>query len=277
MPNDLFDKKFRKRWIWGSLLLICTGIAIAIFALSLRLYTTWYRTHRPLHRANDMSFHTSLFISSCAPLCTTLGFLAGTLHYKRKRAKFGKYDVRMRRQGRGYWIDPTDAEDKSKELEAKKLNEHLKGGAGPLREEVVVKTWHAHRKTMLNPMNWGFGHHYGRGDEEFLPTHLNAPASGPGHMSILNPYGWYHNKPSAPSKPPAVQRSDSLRTCDNDETTKKGVQSIWLKDKLRESARNGYEGREKRRENWEEDVGKELDAVGGSAWWWEKGKGGGKK
>ena len=163
----------------------------------------------------------------------------------------------------------------------------MKGKAGPTPQAsgAVQKAHAAHRKTMLNPMNWHFTHEH-KTDVE-APSHLAAlSAHSHPRLSIANPFGWHTNKPDTttplptivePQRPErAMSRSDSIRTCDNDETTKKAVQSIWLKDKLRESARKGYEGREKRKENWEEDVGKSLGEIGGSGsnWWWEgKGKG----
>jgi uncharacterized iron-regulated membrane protein len=134
-------KKHRQRCVCGGLALIMSVLGIVIFGIALYKYTIWWRTTRLLKEANDALFTTLLLTAASAPFLSTLGLLAGGLYYHRKRRKFGKYDVRMRRQGRGYWIDPSDADEKKKEKEAAELNKGLKGQRGRRARYLQMVPW----------------------------------------------------------------------------------------------------------------------------------------
>jgi hypothetical protein len=121
-PPPKPPKNYKKHYMCGSLLLLESAIAITIFTLSLREYTLWYRTTHHLQRTNDLIIHTTLFIATCAPLCAILGVMVGVIYYWRNRTKYGRYESSMRRQGRGYWTDPADAEEVRRWTEAKKIN-----------------------------------------------------------------------------------------------------------------------------------------------------------
>ncbi|KAH7379396.1 hypothetical protein DE146DRAFT_626264 [Phaeosphaeria sp. MPI-PUGE-AT-0046c] len=107
-------------------LLIELALAVTLFALSYHNYTTWWRTTHHLSRTNDLIIHTTLFIGMCAPLCAILGTGAGAAYYWRKRRMYGKYDVKMRRKGQGYWSDPSDSVEKELSIEALRVNAEIR-------------------------------------------------------------------------------------------------------------------------------------------------------
>ncbi|KAF2027618.1 hypothetical protein EK21DRAFT_71606 [Setomelanomma holmii] len=229
MANKPLIKKlnatYKKRLVCGSLALACLLLASTIFALSTRAFLTWYHNTHPLHRANDLTIHTPLYIASCAPLCTYLGILGGVLYYRRKRNKYGKYEATMRRQGRGYWIDPSDAEDKKKVDAAKKLNTEPRV-PGPR----LVPVGKVERMSIFGPLGWG-----GRIGGEQGSTSVRE--EGRGGMSVLkrltnlHPLGWGDNneyRPRTAEPERTLSRADSIRSCKDDPVVERAAQDIWL-------------------------------------------------
>lgn len=138
-------------------------------------------------------------------------------YYWRKRLKYGKYDTKMRRKGRGYWIDPSDGEDKSVEDGA------LRANAGIRRERTRAEKI-AKEEEQLREQ--GVGH-----VSFALPVQPKRETKRISFFS--NPYGWVAKNKSDAAEEGAgggggLGRSDSVRTCESDETTRKGVADIWL-------------------------------------------------
>tara|TARA_R110002003_G_scaffold40_5_gene2632 strand:+ start:11934 stop:12719 length:786 start_codon:yes stop_codon:yes gene_type:complete len=254
-PTKKPDPIYRKRWICGSLALICFILAAIVFGLSTRKFLTWYQTTSPLHRTNDLAIHTTLYIASCAPMCVYLGILGAFFYYRRKRNKHGKYEATMRRRGRGYWIDPSDAEDKKKVDLAKKLN------AEPRVKPTHTATTSAPHKSIFNPSGWALGN----AQDEKIHS-LTAGTSAAKRLTNLNPFGWGNNNEhwprtahvpvnnrgdndielgNVPREPErALSRSDSIRSSKDDPIVEKGVANIWL-SAVRGSA-NSYGSRHAR-------------------------------
>jgi hypothetical protein len=236
MPNPDPDKekpRSLERPFWFSLLFISFVLSTTLFAISYRKYSTWYRTTPPQHRTNDLILHTTFFIATCAPLCSILGVVASATYYWRKRRKYGKYDIAMRRQGRGYCVDPSDAVDLNMIDEAKRLNAVKKGSAPKTEEEGSELS-----QDVLKPFSWFAG------EEQRTATQQMAK-----RVSFFsNPYGWVR-KDEGKGKDVdwGLGRSDSVRTCEDDERTKKGVADIWL-------GRSGTEGRTKGKARWDKKM-----------------------
>lgn len=275
--SDLFSwKKFLRYWICGLVFIAAFAIALTIFVLSLRLYLPWYHATTHSRSDNELLLHVIFLLGGFAPLANILGAIVGGLYYLHKRLTHGPYDVWMRRQGRGYWINPTDAEEKSKEKLAAELNKHLKGKAGPTPQVHVsvlpVKRVHHkhHRMSMLNPFHWGAHHEHSPHDIEAQRDHLATPTRA-NILSFLapNPYRFIRARPQT-SRMESVHEMDdlsaqlpkhhlsaqqpksrftrnaaSIKTSENDEMTHTGVSKIWtknppplqLRDRIKERAK----------------------------------------
>lgn len=147
-----------------------------------------------------------------------LGMCAAAAHYWRKKCKYGKYKVNMRRKGRGYWVDPSDKVDGESEREAGRWNERRekekKARAKQMEEEADTSSNNAtQQQEILAPAEE-------RNDDGFTKQCMPF---------FSNPYGWVAKKtepePNMPEQ--ALGRSDSVRTCKNDEGTKRAVADIW--------------------------------------------------
>jgi len=251
-------KYFSKHWIRYLLILIVSPLAVCIFIRSLRLFLTWYRATQHSRRDNELLLHIFLLTCACSPLACILGLIGGAIYYLAKFVKFGKYDVRMRRQGRGYWIDPSDAAEKTKEKHAAEMNKDLKGEAGPTPERVLpaplpIKTaQHGHRMSMLNPLNWGSNNEHAPRDVEALPDYLGAStpsSSRTGYFSSLayNPYRYTKAARLQTPRMQSVDETDDLprlpaiRTSENDDVTAVGMArvrgTVSLKDRIKERAK----------------------------------------
>jgi hypothetical protein len=132
MPTDSSGKpgpkkedeqpKARKQPIFILLFNIELAIAGTILTLGVRNFASWYHDTRLKKRQNDILFYTIMLIATCAPTCVFAGMLIAAAYYYTKRKMHGECKVLMRKQGWGYAMDSTDAEDKGKEDEAKKIN-----------------------------------------------------------------------------------------------------------------------------------------------------------
>ncbi|KAH7067758.1 hypothetical protein FB567DRAFT_457912 [Paraphoma chrysanthemicola] len=218
-PNPLY----RKRLICSSLALICLILATTIFALSTRAFLPQRHTTSPLHLV--------LYIASCAPLCTYLGILCGWLYYRRKRNKYGRYEATMRRQGRGYWIDPSDAEDKKKVAAAKKLNAEPRTPSVKIEES--VQRGQANVMWVAEPRKEDFDDD-GCGKENEGAAQGSAPSADTEtttfkRLTNLNPFGWGLGNLAQVREPErAMSRTDSIRSARDDPVVEKGVMDIWL-------------------------------------------------
>jgi hypothetical protein len=246
-PPNLFNAhmiRFKRRYICGSLLFLQSSIAFAIGYFSTGKFLTWWNTTHSLHHENDLTITLSVYIISCAPLCSVIGVLAAGLYYTRKRGKYGKFDFKMRRKGRrGYAFDPKDEEDKAKAKEAERLNRE------PRVKPVAILSI-ATTPPVTEP-------------HESLVASL--PPAVPKRISFFNPYGWGQGantdtvgleKRGAPQ--PGVARSNSIKTCKDDPVTKKAVANIWL-DGVTDRFRGGYDGRATRKSTWNEEM--ELEGM----------------
>jgi hypothetical protein len=239
MPTTKNEHKPRslKHPFWLSLLLISLALSTTLFILSYRKYTTWYLTTRPSHRANDYTLHTACFIATCAPLSLILGIAASAAYYVRKRRKYGKYDVMMRRKGRGYCVDPSDAVDLRMMDEARRVNAVKKDVPKKTTENMGAEQG----QDMLKPFSWV------QGEEQRIIAQTKRVSF------FSNPYGWVMKEDGKGKGPErALGRTDSVRTCEEDEVTRKGVKDIWL-------GRSGTEGRNKGKARWDE--GMEMESI----------------
>jgi hypothetical protein len=252
-PTTKPPKNYKKYYVCGSLLLLESAIAITIFTLSSRKYAIWYHTTHHLRRPNDLLIHITIFIATCAPVCAMLGVLVGTLYYWRKRTKYGKYEASMRQQGRGYWIDPADAEEANLWTEARKTNSAPRAAAFVATTTAIAKSY---------PMSL-----FGSTLRESTAT-ANTRSVGTKRLAepmqakskrvsfFNNPYGWVFKTEEAeePQRPKVgLIRPDTVRTCDNDEVTKKGVSDIWLSG----LGKTGYTGKSVRKKAWDDEM--EMD------------------
>jgi hypothetical protein len=204
-----------------SLFTISLTLSTTLFIVSYRAYITWHRTTSHLHRPNDLLLHTIFFVATCAPLCTFLGILVASAYYLRKRLKYGKYDVTMRRKGRGYWIDASDKVDQMKEDEARRINAEIrkkKKDDGSKMKTQSETTGLQQQQSPSKPLSWV------PGDES------SAAVSSTNRVSFFSsPYGWVAKNEGHGKQPEqGLARSDSVRTCEDDEVMKKGVVDIWL-------------------------------------------------
>jgi hypothetical protein len=239
MPTTKDEQKPRslKRPFWLSLLLISLALFTTLFAISYRKYTSWYLTTRPSHRTNDHTLHTACFIATCAPLSLIFGIAVSAMYYVRKRRKYGKYDVMMRRKGRGYCVDASDAVDLRMMDEARRVNaakkEQMRKEAPKKEEEVGGQ--------MLMLFSWV------QGEEQRISAQTKRVSF------FSNPYGWVMKEDGKGKGPErALGRTDSVRTCEDDEVTRKGVKDIWL-------GRSGTEGKNKGKGKWDE--GMEMESM----------------
>jgi hypothetical protein len=217
----------------ASLFAISLGFSTTLFAISYRKYTTWYRTTRHLKRTNDLIIHTNFFITTCAPLCAVLGIVVASAHYWRKRRKYGRYNVTMRRKGRGYWIDPSDKVDQVREEEARRINREMSREKKNEPETMTTTqggTMRAQRQQ---------GH--------AVPKPVSRAADDEPRIEVV---AKKEKKGREPTQ--GLGRSDSVRTCEDDEVTKKGVVDIWL-------GKRGSEGRLKEKGKWSE--GMEMETI----------------
>jgi hypothetical protein len=269
-PVSKPPKNYKKYYICVSLLFLESAVAITIFTLSSRLYIVWHHTTKRLQRTNDLLIHTMFFIATCAPLCAVLGVLVGALYYWRKRTKYGEYKVSMRRQGRGYWMDPADAEEARLWAEAKKINSEPRAVASLATTTAVAKHY---SMSLSGSMMRGStlsgstlrGSTATTNTLDMGPERLAEPMQAKSkRVSFFNnPYGWVFKteEPNEPQRPePGLSRSDTVRTCDNDEITKKGVSDIWLGG----LGKTGYTGRSVRKKNWDEEM--EMDESRRNGW-----------
>jgi hypothetical protein len=166
-----------------------------------------------------MIIYTTLLITACAPLCGILDIMVAAMYYWKKRSKYGKYKVKMRRQGRGYCVDASDGVDGKIVGDVRRINNREPrmvqiGAGGDERDTVVVE-------------------------------------AKPQRMSLFSsPCGWVV-KTGEPKVPERVWgRWGLIRTCSEDEVTRKGVVNIWL----RGIGSRGYDGRRVRKGKWDEDM-----------------------
>jgi hypothetical protein len=240
MPKLTSDKdKLRslKRPFWFSLLLISHILSTTLFGISYRKYTTWYRTTRPQNRENDLILHTTFFIATCAPLCSILGIIVSAAYYWRKRRKYGKYDIAMRRKGRGYCIDPSDAVDLRMLDEARRANAVKKGnGAVAKKKEEDVEQG----RGMLKPFSWVAGGEQRTATQEVTDTQPTAK-----RVSLFShPYGWGRKEEETGKE----AECDSVKKREQEARKKKAVADIWL--------RSGTEGRNNGKARWDEGMEK---------------------
>ncbi|KAH8719267.1 hypothetical protein GQ44DRAFT_712459, partial [Phaeosphaeriaceae sp. PMI808] len=203
MPNQIPISR-HNLYLTILLLLSYTTFSITLFLFSFNKYYTWHLHVSHLHRTNDLIMHTTLFIATCAPLSGVLGIVTASLYYARKRSKYGRFEGRMRRKGRGYWVDPQDEEDRVRVREASGVDKGTEGRGGVLQRRMDL---------------W-------RGDREEVAASMRRHA-------LVNPYGWSMDDEGVGgtvemrerSKEGGLSRSESMKTCGTDEVVKKG---LWI-------------------------------------------------
>jgi hypothetical protein len=251
--------KARKRTILISLLVIELAIASTILTLGVRKFSTWYHDTRPKKRQNDVLFYTILLIATCTPTCVFAGMLVAAAYYYKKKRRWGEYKINMRRQGRGFVMDPTDAEDKKKENEAKKINAAIAQKAKEENEKGKIKdgdTMRFSEQSTLVPVSesermnmvasWASGASTGMVTQP-------EPAKAKDKYSSVNPYGWHPEteRSKACEEPKRfVGRSDSWKAYRDSPVSRKGVDNIWL----RGSGNRASDGKGKGKSSWDDDV-----------------------
>lgn len=254
--------KARKRAIFISLLIIELTLASTILTLGVRKFSIWYRITRPKKRQYDVLFSTILLIATCAPTCVFFGMLVAASHYYRKRKKHGEYEVNMRRHGRGYIMDPSDAEDLRKGKEALRINAEIVKKAKEQNEQKEIgKTIRLSEQSTLAPVpalermsmvaSWASG---AGTTSEVQPGPTNTSSK---YSSVI-PYGWAPKaeEPEEPKEPQRfVGRSDSWKAYKNSPVTREEVDNIWLSG----GGKRASDGKSKVKSSWDDDV--ELGTV----------------
>jgi hypothetical protein len=221
-PDDQEKPRSLKCPFLSSLFAISLALSTTLVVISYRAYTVWRRKIAHLHRPNDLLLHIIFFITTCAPLCTFLGMLVASAYYLRKRLKYGKYDVTMRRKGSGYWLDASDKVDEMREDEARRINAEISTGKkvtdGSKTMSRIETTDLQLQQGPSKLLSWVPG----------AEPSMEAPSTK--RVSFLSsPYGWVAKKEGKDKEPErGLERSDSVRTCEDDEVMKKGVVDIWL-------------------------------------------------
>jgi len=246
--------KRRKRILLVIVFCITFALAATIFAFGARKFYWWYQTARPRKRQNDVLFYTIEFLVISIPICAYPGMLVAMVYYWRKKSKYGEFQSQMRRNqdGRGYWIDPSDMEDKKKAAEASKMNKEIEkmaaqGGVEVAKEKRTIKFEDdlpvpaKARRSLLSTFS-------GTTVAAAAPQ-IESSITTPKYSSI-NPYGWFPKaeEPSAPRR--QLERSDSVKTCEDSPIVKKGVADIWLNSFGKKAPGPKTVGRSM----WDEDV-----------------------
>lgn len=246
--------KRRKRILLVIPFCITFAFAATISAFSAGKFYWWYQTARPRKRQNDDLFYTIEFLVISIPICAYPGMLVATVYYWRKKSKYGEFQSQMRRNrdGRGYWIDPSDMEDKKKAAEASKVNKEIEKMAAQGGAKVPMKATTIRfqdelplpakaRRSILSTFS-------GTTVATAAPQ-IESLITTPKYSSI-NPYGWFPKaeEPVAPRQ--QLGRSDSVKTCEDSPLVKKGVTDIWLNSFGKKASGAKTVGRS----TWDEDV-----------------------
>jgi hypothetical protein len=249
--------KARKCTIFISLLIIELAIAGTILTLGVRKFASWYHDTRLKKRQNDVLFYTILLIATCAPTCVFAGMLVAAAYYYTKRKMHGEYKVLMRKQGWGYVMDPTDAEDKEKEDEAKKINAAIARKANEENEKrkTAEKERFSQQSTLAQVPNsermsmvasWASS---AGADTVTQPE----PTKAKDKYCSVNPYGW-HPETEESKKPEELPRfagrSDSWKAYRNSPLAKKGVDNIWSSGGVNRAS----DVKGKGKSSWDDDV-----------------------
>lgn len=134
----------------------------------------------------------------------------GAAYYWCKRRKYGKYDNKMRKKGKGYWIDPSDKEDKALSDEALKINGEIR----TVRERMEKESEEDRSNRVRGPQLGSLG--------------LAVPRESKRVSFFSTPYGWVAKKEEPRDIGRGLGRSDSVQTCESDQVTKKVILDIWL-------------------------------------------------
>jgi hypothetical protein len=249
------SSKGRKRILLIIFFCITFSLAATIFALGTRKIYWWHQTTRPLKRQNDVLFYTIEFLVISIPICAYPGMLVATVYYWRKESKYGEFQIQMRRNrdGRGYWIDPSDIEDKKKEGEASKVNKEIEEtatqrGVEVLKEKRTIRFQDElplPAKIRRSILSTFIGTTAAAAAAPQIESFITTPK-----YSSVNPYGWFPKaeEPAAPQQ--QLGRSDSVKTCKESPIVKKGVADIWLNNFGKKASGAKTVGRN----TWDEDV-----------------------
>jgi hypothetical protein len=209
---------------------------------------------QPLQHRNDLLIHTTLFVATCAPLFVVLGIVVATLYYWRKKKNYGEGRFNMRKQGRGYWMNPADVVERKGWAEMRKNNAEPQAVAPVAVNSRGAKSQSTTLCKSMLPQS-ALNPSAGTGSNQRITGQVQP---SPKRVSFFkNPYDWIF-KAEEPGGlenfERAVGRSDAIRTCNNDGLTLKGVVDIWLSE-LRSTE---YDGRRVRKKNWIEEEEMEM-------------------
>ncbi|KAA8617519.1 hypothetical protein PtrSN002B_002349 [Pyrenophora tritici-repentis] len=216
-------------------LLLQTIFSLTLLVKSSLFFIPWLASHinnttsseKQSHaaRLNDLLFHITLFLASCAPFFSLLGTGVGILYYARKVWVYGRFQKRMVRNpgGRGYYMP----EKKVKE------GEGVMGSVANALQHLV------HPQAVLVQ---------GACEEGMEGYGVDIMFQQPGDASAT---GAQKEQSIA-----FVQKPEPAAKFDSNPYTWQGVMSIWSSKKSR------YDGRDVRRRNFEEDM-EMQDRAGG--------------
>ncbi|KAF2852669.1 hypothetical protein T440DRAFT_516505 [Plenodomus tracheiphilus IPT5] len=229
LPSLLPIVKYRTRLICSSLLLIQTLLAFTILVESSMLFIPWLL--QGSHTKGEINIHAMVFLGTCAPVAWVGGLGVSVLYYARKVWKYGKFEKKMRRRpgGRGYWMDPSDVEEKGGRIGAAKEGTNAVGEERT--EDVGAQRVRWTGSTLVD----------GRSDT--LPQ-VEEEEEGQAEDS---------RRPVATAK----RQGNAF--------SKHGLPSVW---NVKERFQSGYDGRETRRTAWQAeelemtDISKRLKSAG---------------
>ncbi|KNG48192.1 hypothetical protein DDE82_007138 [Stemphylium lycopersici] len=243
--------RYRIRIVSSTLLLAQTIFSLAVLEKALVRFIPWCIAHfRAQHAHSSESekraeflVHLGMLMMSCAPFFSTAGAGVSVLYYARKVWVYGRFEKKMVRLpgGRGYYMpEPATKgeEEGGGERGKKTVAETFASAARYVGEFHVPRLHHQH----------GQGHQHGS-------QHGNTPSGTGSDVLFQQPGDGLALRAEPVSAPQAAvvrEPEPVARKFDSNPYTLAGVMSIWSRQ--RDDLKSGYDGRDVRRRNFEEDI-----------------------
>ncbi|KAL1796320.1 hypothetical protein ACET3X_004860 [Alternaria dauci] len=277
-PKDAYERtveRFTKKWngfrdlsinkplvtYWSRiapaiLLVIQTSLSLALLEKSLVYHIPWfvahinneeYKTTKKEEWWNDLIMHVAGLAITCAPFFGLMGVGVGIIYYMVKITKYGKFKkgARKKKGGRGY--DNPKEKSKDANEEGHGVKEAIMGVVDHVMHPHLPHTHLPHTHLHLHPHA---GHEPRQSQQEDSPYGYSGYSEDiifeqPGDTSYEN-----HEFVQPPSD--AVQPPKKTAWYDKNPYTLAGIASIWTGKE--EKMKTGYNGRDVRRRNFEEDI-----------------------
>jgi len=234
-----------------TLLLLQALLSLTLLTKSSLLFIPWlihhmqntsYNTQHHGPWLNNLLLHIIAFLATCAPFSSLLGTGVGVLYYARKVFVYGRFRKTMVRNpgGRGYYMP-----------EKRKEGGHKEGGKTVLgcMANALQHLVHPHavqvpfEEAMVSPVTTENVSPYGR-----LGYSEDVIFQQPGDIRV--------EMGDSAVRHVVVQKPEPVARFDSNPYTWHGVMSIWS------SKKSGYDGRDVRRRNFEEEVEMEDRSCG---------------